>query len=78
MGRCDRGQRGPTGDRRRVALGVVQPASSGISGGGFALVWDANQRKVTALDFREVAPGALDPRSSVPAESLQWRPVGAE
>src|SRR5258708_18343985 len=44
-----------------LALGVVQPASSGIGGGGFALVWDASQRKVTALDFREVRPGALDP-----------------
>ncbi|HKQ69292.1 MAG TPA: gamma-glutamyltransferase family protein [Polyangiaceae bacterium] len=44
-----------------LTLGVVQPASSGIGGGGFALVWDASQRKVTALDFREVAPGTIDP-----------------
>jgi gamma-glutamyltranspeptidase/glutathione hydrolase len=51
-----------------LALGVVQPASSGIGGGGFALVWDAHQRKVTALDFREVAPGALDPAA------LEYRP----
>jgi gamma-glutamyltranspeptidase/glutathione hydrolase len=53
------------------ALGVVQPASSGIGGGGFALVWDASQRKVTALDFREVAPGALDPAA------LEYRPKPA-
>jgi gamma-glutamyltranspeptidase/glutathione hydrolase len=51
-----------------LALGVVQPASSGIGGGGFALVWDASQRKVTALDFREVAPGAIDPAE------LEYRP----
>src|SRR5262249_59162356 len=51
-----------------LALGVVQPASSGIGGGGFALVWDAAQRKVTALDFREKAPGALDPAV------LEYRP----
>jgi gamma-glutamyltranspeptidase/glutathione hydrolase len=50
------------------ALGVVQPASSGIGGGGFALVWDASQRKMTALDFREVGPGALDPAA------LEYRP----
>jgi len=50
------------------ALGVVQPASSGIGGGGFALVWDASRRKVTALDFREVAPGGLDPAA------LEYRP----
>ena len=58
----------------RSRSGVVQPASSGIGGGGFALVWDAAQRKVTALDFREVAPGALDPaaleyRSKAPVAS---------
>jgi gamma-glutamyltranspeptidase/glutathione hydrolase len=51
-----------------LTLGVVQPASSGIGGGGFALVWDAAQRKVTALDFREVAPGAIDPAA------LEYRP----
>jgi gamma-glutamyltranspeptidase/glutathione hydrolase len=51
-----------------LALGVVQPASSGIGGGGFALVWDAAQRKVTALDFREVAPGGIDPAD------LEYRP----
>src|SRR5262245_12921096 len=50
------------------ALGVVQPASSGIGGGGFALVWDAAARKMTALDFRETAPGALDPAI------LEYRP----
>jgi gamma-glutamyltranspeptidase/glutathione hydrolase len=50
------------------ALGVVQPASSGIGGGGFALVWDAARRKMTTLDFREVAPGALDPAA------LEYRP----
>jgi gamma-glutamyltranspeptidase/glutathione hydrolase len=50
------------------ALGVVQPASSGIGGGGFALVWEASKRKVTALDFRETAPGGLDPAI------LEYRP----
>src|SRR5689334_15777960 len=51
-----------------LTLGVVQPSSSGIGGGGFALVWDAAQRKVTALDFREVAPGGIDPAE------LEYRP----
>src|SRR5260221_9441888 len=64
-----------------LTLGVVQPASSGIGGGGFALVWDAAQRKVTALDFREVAPGALDPaaleyRSKAPVASGRGRLIG--
>src|SRR5260221_4388813 len=62
-------------------LGVVQPASSGIGGGGFALVWDAARRKMTALDFREVAPGAIDPaaleyRSKAPVASGRGRLIG--
>jgi len=43
------------------ALGVVENQSSGIGGGGFALVYDAKERKVHALDFREVAPGKARP-----------------
>lgn len=38
------------------ALAVVEPYSSGIGGGGFALVLPAPQGKITALDFRERAP----------------------
>src|SRR5919206_4507861 len=40
------------------ALSVVEPQSSGIGGGGFALVYSARDGKVRVLDFREVAPGA--------------------
>jgi gamma-glutamyltranspeptidase/glutathione hydrolase len=38
------------------ALGVVENNKSGIGGGGFALVYVARERKVHAIDFREVAP----------------------
>lgn len=40
------------------ALGVVEPFSSGIGGGGFALVYLARERRVHVLDFRERAPAA--------------------
>jgi gamma-glutamyltranspeptidase/glutathione hydrolase len=40
------------------ALGVVDPASSGIGGGGFLLIYQARQKKAHALDFRETAPQA--------------------
>jgi gamma-glutamyltranspeptidase/glutathione hydrolase len=40
------------------ALSVVRPASCGIGGGGFMVVWDADQRKAMALDYRERAPAA--------------------
>ncbi len=43
------------------ALGVVNPASSGIGGGGFAVVYIAADRQLYVIDFREVAPAALRP-----------------
>ena len=41
-----------------LALSVVQNESSGIGGGGFALIWLAKDQRLVALDFREVAPAA--------------------
>jgi gamma-glutamyltranspeptidase/glutathione hydrolase len=41
-----------------LALGVASPASSGIGGGGFMVVYLAKTNKVLALDFRERAPTA--------------------
>ncbi len=43
------------------ALNVVEPKSSGIGGGGFALVYTAKDRQVHVIDFREVAPLAARP-----------------
>ncbi len=40
--------------------GVTSPTSSGIGGGGFAIVWGARKKKVLVLDFRETAPAAID------------------
>src|SRR5207248_2225258 len=42
-------------------LSVVEPESSGIGGGGFALVYLAKEKKVHVLDFREVAPAKSRP-----------------
>ncbi len=46
-----------------LALGVVHPDSSGIGGGGFALVYLVKEKKSYALDFRERAPAAITPAS---------------
>jgi gamma-glutamyltranspeptidase/glutathione hydrolase len=46
-----------------LALGVVHPDSSGIGGGGFAIVYLAKEKKSLALDFRERAPSAITPMS---------------
>src|SRR5438309_407069 len=47
------------------ALSVVEPQSSGIGGGGFALVYLAREKKVQVIDFREVAPAAATPQMYV-------------
>ncbi len=44
-----------------LALGVVHPDSSGIGGGGFAIIYLAKPKKTVALDFRERAPAAITP-----------------
>lgn len=38
------------------ALGVADPASSGIGGGGFMVVYQTKEKKAHAVDFRETAP----------------------
>ncbi|NUQ78788.1 MAG: gamma-glutamyltransferase [Polyangiaceae bacterium] len=48
-----------------LAVGVMQPVSSGLGGGGFALIYDAKAKRVTALDFRSAAPKGLSPNDYV-------------
>ncbi len=38
------------------ALSVVHPASSGVGGGGFMVIWNAKNQQAVALDYRERAP----------------------
>jgi gamma-glutamyltranspeptidase/glutathione hydrolase len=44
-----------------LALGATEPWMSGLGGGGFASIWDAQRREIRCLDFGMVAPAALDP-----------------
>jgi gamma-glutamyltranspeptidase/glutathione hydrolase len=41
-----------------LAVGVVNPTSCGIGGGGFMLIFDRAAHQVVALDYRETAPAA--------------------
>lgn len=44
-----------------AALEVVRPLSCGIGGGGFMVLYQANQDQVMTFDSRETAPAAADP-----------------
>ncbi len=45
----------------QAMLGLVEPQSSGIGGGGFLLYYEAATGKVTAFDGREAAPAGAQP-----------------
>jgi gamma-glutamyltranspeptidase/glutathione hydrolase len=55
-----------------LVAGFTNPSSSGIGGGGFALVWSARDQKASVLDFRETAPAGID------VTALDKRPVPLE
>src|SRR5215210_1999810 len=44
-------------------LGVVEPYSCGIGGGGFMVLRDGETGKITTIDSREKAPAAMKPDS---------------
>ncbi|TWB48710.1 gamma-glutamyltransferase [Nitrospirillum viridazoti] len=40
----------------QLVLGLVEPQSSGLGGGGYMLIWDPKAKKLMSLDGRETAP----------------------
>lgn len=40
------------------ALTVLRPASCGLGGGGFMVIWNAKDQQATVIDYRERAPAA--------------------
>ncbi len=46
-----------------AVLGVTEPFSCGIGGGGFMVIYRARDGKVTTVDHREKAPRAMSPTS---------------
>ncbi|MER6763680.1 gamma-glutamyltransferase [Amycolatopsis sp. NPDC000746] len=48
-----------------AALGVVEPYSAGIGGGGYFVYYDARTHQVHTIDGRETAPAAMRPDSFV-------------
>ena len=45
----------------QMVLNLVEPQSSGLGGGGFALYWDAALGRLVSFDGRETAPAAATP-----------------
>jgi gamma-glutamyltranspeptidase/glutathione hydrolase len=45
----------------QLVLGLVEPQSSGLGGGAFALYWNAAAQTLTTYDGRETAPRAATP-----------------
>ncbi|GAA1426519.1 gamma-glutamyltransferase [Microlunatus lacustris] len=46
-----------------AALGVTEPYSAGIGGGGYFVHYDARTRRVATLDGRETAPASAGPQT---------------
>lgn len=45
----------------QAVLGLVEPQSSGLGGGAFALYWNAKNKTLSSWDGREVAPHSVKP-----------------
>jgi gamma-glutamyltranspeptidase/glutathione hydrolase len=59
----------------QMALGVVEPQSSGIGGGGFLLYYDAAARTISVYDGRETAPAGATPDMFLTTEPSGRRPM---
>lgn len=45
------------------ALAVTHPRAGNLGGGGFFVIWLAEKKQAVALDFREIAPAAINEKS---------------
>ena len=61
----------------QMVLGLVEPQSSGVGGGGFLLYYDAARGVVETYDGRETAPAAADERLFLDADGTPrpWQAV---
>lgn len=57
-----------------AALGVTEPYSAGIGGGGYFMFRDGRSGRVTTIDGRETAPAGVTPRTFYDEATGQPRP----
>ncbi len=60
-----------------AALGVTEPFSAGIGGGGYFVYYDARRRRVLTVDGRETAPRAFRPDIFIDPATGQPYPFAA-
>ena len=77
-------QRGRRSLATAAALGVTEPYSSGIGGGGYFVHYDARSGKVSTLDGRETAPrrcrttrSSTRRRASPTTSPRSWSPAAS-
>ncbi|MBT8148525.1 MAG: gamma-glutamyltransferase, partial [Gammaproteobacteria bacterium] len=58
----------------QMVLGLVEPQSSGLGGGGFLLYWDAANKRLHSYDGRETAPLAATENLFIDAPAAQPMP----
>lgn len=60
-----------------ATLSVMMPDMMGPGGSGFALLWDANAKELSALDYNGVAPKATNPAEYTLEKKLRgfWAPT---
>ena len=57
----------------QLMLGLVEPQSSGLGGGGFLLVYDGKRKQLTTFDGRETAPAAAKPDRFIGSDGLPMK-----
>lgn len=57
-----------------AALGVTEPYSAGVGGGGFLVYYQASTRRVFTIDGRETAPATMAPTAFIDPVSAQPLP----
>ena len=60
-----------------AALGVTEPYSAGIGGGGYFVYFDAATGEVTTIDGRETAPAAMPPDAFIDPATGEPYPFAA-
>jgi gamma-glutamyltranspeptidase/glutathione hydrolase len=55
----------PSASAAAATLGVTEPFSSGLGGGGFLVLYNARTKTVHTIDGREAAPAATQEKAFI-------------